>query len=594
MRLTKEKRRRRTVLDNWVKWTKGFKILLEDGINRLRTRQGTKDNEIITANQTNQERLVPPQENPGTGPTRLVALKDRAGQLKERWARLKENAGRTNGPKLIQAGRRLWQVRAGRLQENQIVQDYLLVYRENVAQAKKNQVTLLYNLRRLRAWYNRQTTVGKLGLGAAAYFVLFFSANAIFIGNACGVYVNGQQVAVVADESFAKNTLTEVIRDKSSKAGVALEINDEIYYRGVHAKKADFLDKEELKASLNSALSFNTNAVEIIINGETRICLHDRQEAEDMLKWLRSLYPAEAGEMVAFKEKVELVETVVDERTITTAEEARDMLLYGSDKVEQYVVKNGDTAWDIAAKYDVYVDTLQINNPGVDLWNIQVDQVLKLSREVPLITVLATRQYTTDEEIPYKVEERSDDKLMPGERKVIAAGTAGLRTVTYDVTRENGFEVERVELEQEVLREPTTEIVARGSQIMLASRGGGRIGWPGGGSVISAFGMRSGRMHKGVDISGAYGAPIVAAASGTVIHAATGYDGGYGTNVEISHGSGYVTKYAHMSSLNVHVGQTVQRGELIGRVGATGNAVGAHLHFEVLVNGVPQNPTSYF
>ena len=566
LRLIKEKRRHRTMLDNCAKWFKGFKILLEGSINKAKGHYTEKERPAATERRT----------------------------LKERWSDLQESIGELASRQSIEKISAALKQSAGKIKERQLVQDYLNVWQENADVAKKHHATLKYNAKQLREWYGKQTLVSRVGIGAVAYFVVFFSVNAIFVGNACGVYVNGNQVAVVADESFAKNTLTEVIKDKSNRAGVPLEINDVVYYRGVHAKKDTFLDKEELKDTLNNALSFNTNAVTLVVNGESRLSLNDMQEAQDMLAWLKSLYPAESDETVSFKEQVELVETVVNEKDITPVDEAKDMILYGSDKVEQYVVKNGDTAWDIAAKYDVFLDTLQINNPGVDLWNIKVDQTLKLSREVPMVTVMATRQYTTDEEIPYTVEERSDDKLMPGERRVIASGVAGLRTVTYDVTKENGFEVERVELEQEVLREPTTEVVARGSQIMLASRGGGRIGWPCGGSVISSFGMRSGRMHNGVDISGSYGTSVVAAAAGTVIHAASGYEGGYGNNVEISHGSGYVTKYAHLSSINVHVGQTVQRGELIGRVGATGNAVGAHLHFEVRVNGAPQNPTNYF
>ena len=566
MRQTKERRRHRTLLDNCAKWVKGLRILLQDRVDRIKEHRPAKEGQSIKEGQS----------------------------VKERLAALRVNAGKINGRQFVSSRLAALTESAVRIKERQLVKDYINVLRENTDRAKVNYASLKRNLKILKEWYCKQTVVYRIGIGAVAYFVLFFSANAIFIGNACGVYVNGQQVAVVSDEGFAKNTLSEVVKDKSDKAGVALEINEKVYYRGVHAKKDDFLNKEELKESLNGALSFNTNAVALVINGESRICLNNLQEAEDMLKWLTSLYPADSGDMVSFKEDVELVETVVNEKDLNTVEEAKDMLLYGSDKVEQYSVEDGDTAWDIAAKYDIYMDTLQVSNPGVDLENIQVDQVLKLSREVPMITVVATRQYTTDEEIPYKVEERSDDKLMPGERKVIAAGVTGLRTVTYDVTKENGFEVERVELEQEVLREPTVEVVAKGSQIMLASRGGGRIGWPCGGGVISPFGMRSGRMHNGVDISGSYGTSVVAAASGTVIHAASGYEGGYGNNVEISHGNGYVTKYAHLSSINVHVGQTVQRGELIGRVGATGNAVGAHLHFEVRVNGAPQNPSNYF
>ncbi|MHB8183731.1 MAG: M23 family metallopeptidase [Candidatus Desulforudaceae bacterium] len=72
-----------------------------------------------------------------------------------------------------------------------------------------------------------------------------------------------------------------------------------------------------------------------------------------------------------------------------------------------------------------------------------------------------------------------------------------------------------------------------------------------------------------------------------------GWGGGYGRMVDISHGGGVVTRYAHMSSIAVSSGQEVNRGELIGYVGSSGNSSGPHLHFEVIVNGTQLNPINY-
>jgi len=445
-----------------------------------------------------------------------------------------------------------------------------------------------------REWFVQQTIVCRVCIGLVVYSMMFFSANAIMFGNACGVYVDGEQVAVALDEKTAREVVKQVIEEKSDKAGILLDVEGEIFYRGVHAQQETILNAVDLKESLITALSFNTNAVYLSVDGDIKICLAEKEEALEILKWLESYYHPEADEQISFREHVELVDTVINDGELMSLEDAKNILLYGSDKVEEYVVKNGDTAWDIAAKYDMFPESLQSSNPEADLWHLKIGQVLKISQEAPMITVVATRQYTTDEEIQYYVEERSDDKLMPGEKKIIAAGEKGLRTVTYHVTKENGYEIDRVELAHEVLREPSTEIVARGSQIMIASRGGGRLDRPCSGSIISPFGMRGGRMHNGVDISGgSRGTPIYAAAAGTVIYTGYGYDGGYGNNVEISHGGGYVTKYAHLSSINVNVGQSVQRGEYIGGMGDTGRSFGVHLHFEIHYNGAPMNPANY-
>jgi murein DD-endopeptidase MepM/ murein hydrolase activator NlpD len=100
------------------------------------------------------------------------------------------------------------------------------------------------------------------------------------------------------------------------------------------------------------------------------------------------------------------------------------------------------------------------------------------------------------------------------------------------------------------------------------------------------------RPHEGVDIAAPTGTPIVAAANGVVTRA--GFDSDFGNLVEIRHGWGLSTRYAHASKTLVHVGQVVKRGEKIALVGSTGLAVGPHLHYEVLVNGRPSNPRKFF
>ena len=115
--------------------------------------------------------------------------------------------------------------------------------------------------------------------------------------------------------------------------------------------------------------------------------------------------------------------------------------------------------------------------------------------------------------------------------------------------------------------------------------------WPVSGPVVSAFGMRWGRMHEGIDISASTGTPIRAAASGTVIYA--GWMSGYGNLVVVDHGGGVATAYAHMSSIGAGNGQRVGQGQVIGYVGCTGHCYGPHLHFEVRVNGSPVDPLGY-
>ncbi|MBV9243085.1 MAG: M23 family metallopeptidase [Acidobacteria bacterium] len=105
------------------------------------------------------------------------------------------------------------------------------------------------------------------------------------------------------------------------------------------------------------------------------------------------------------------------------------------------------------------------------------------------------------------------------------------------------------------------------------------------------FGGRAYEFHPGMDIDGERGDLVTASANGTVIKAA--YTNGYGNMVEIDHGNGLVTRYGHMSKLEVSTGDVVTRGQLIGEIGSTGRSTGPHLHFELRYNDKPINPRHF-
>jgi murein DD-endopeptidase MepM/ murein hydrolase activator NlpD len=121
--------------------------------------------------------------------------------------------------------------------------------------------------------------------------------------------------------------------------------------------------------------------------------------------------------------------------------------------------------------------------------------------------------------------------------------------------------------------------------------------WPVNGRVTSPFGnryhpiLKTWKLHTGIDIGASSGTPVKAANSGIVISA--GWMGSYGYTVIIDHGGGISTLYAHHSSLLVKSGDSVLRGDVIARVGSTGLSTGPHLHFEVRVKGVPNDPMKW-
>ena len=149
----------------------------------------------------------------------------------------------------------------------------------------------------------------------------------------------------------------------------------------------------------------------------------------------------------------------------------------------------------------------------------------------------------------------------------------------------------------------TRELEAESARIaaLLSGRGGGTASaspggmlWPTSGPITSGYGWRTHpifgtrRFHAGIDIGAPHGRGVGAAAAGTVIQ--TGSQGGYGTTVIVDHGGGIATLYAHLSSVSVGNGTFVGGGQAVGAVGCTGYCTGPHLHFEVRVNGEPDNP----
>ena len=185
---------------------------------------------------------------------------------------------------------------------------------------------------------------------------------------------------------------------------------------------------------------------------------------------------------------------------------------------------------------------------------------------------------------------------------------------SWSPTSGSGLEIDldpeaQEELERElanIIRQAQAEIRAceareraaaeRNAQPSLGNQSPEGFIMPAGGWITSGFGTRrhpilgTVRNHAGVDISGRTGNPVWAVQSGVVITA--GSLGGYGKTVIVDHG-GYTTLYAHMNAIHVSAGDRVSQGTRVGDIGSTGLSTGPHLHFEVRIGGVAQNPAKY-
>lgn len=224
-----------------------------------------------------------------------------------------------------------------------------------------------------------------------------------------------------------------------------------------------------------------------------------------------------------------------------------------------YIVSNGETITQVAQKFDLHVASiLDANNmSGLDTKNVKGGTELIIPSE--------DTSTSNDWLIAIKKAEEEKKQQEAKRQKELALKQAKLATSTQSRN-----------LTTRSRTASANEEVFSGSIITpISSRG------------ISQY---FGRGHTGVDYMADVGTPVRSAANGKVIKISTGWSGGYGNQILVDHGSGRVTRYAHLSNISVDVGQSVGQGEVIGYSGNTGRSTGPHLHFELIVGGSPVNP----
>ena len=255
-----------------------------------------------------------------------------------------------------------------------------------------------------------------------------------------------------------------------------------------------------------------------------------------------------------------------------------------------YRVSRGDAMLGIADKFKLKSETLLYVNtqlednphnlkPGMELTIPPVDGLYYTWKEGDTFETIAEKFSTTADAIinfPGNRVDLTDPKIETGATVMVPGGSRALRSWEQDL-QTNGRGVNT----------GTGEIGGNAC-------GGGPVstgfGWPASSHNIS--GNPYGPGHLGIDIQANEGDPVFAAGNGIVTMAQSGWNYGYGNVVEIDHGNGYVTVYAHLSAINVDVCTPVGQGTIIGAAGNTGNSFGAHLHFEVRIGGSNVNPFS--
>lgn len=293
------------------------------------------------------------------------------------------------------------------------------------------------------------------------------------------------------------------------------------------------------------------------------------------------------GEDITIKK----VKIPVDKKIYSDSLELSKYLLYGEDaKEEVYTVKVGDTIDTVAFNNEVNPEELLLANDNLTSESnlLYPGQKLKIMQTNPLISVVEESYVVQDTPSAYKTEEKYDDTVLVGNDQVVQEGENGLDRVSQNVKKINGEIVYVDPQEKQVLKEPVSKVILKGSKYVPDVGSLTNWGWPtdSGWTLSSGYVYRNsplgkGReLHTGLDISGTgYGSNIYATNNGRVVTAEYHYS--YGNYVVINHNNGYMTLYGHMSKIAVKAGDIVEKGQVIGYVGSTGDSTGPHVHYEV-------------
>jgi LysM repeat protein len=246
------------------------------------------------------------------------------------------------------------------------------------------------------------------------------------------------------------------------------------------------------------------------------------------------------------------------------------------DKIIEYTIQGGDTISSIAEKFGVSIDTV--------LWQNDLTQSsrIKPGQTLDILPVTGIAHTVRKGDTIYSIAKKYDAEAQP---IVNFPFNSFVNDETFELA------VGQVVIVPEGIKpnvkpvSPRTRQVTPDAGTVVAS---GSFVWPAGGKITQYFVW----YHKAIDIANKSAPNILAADSGTVVVAGWLDNYGYGNRVMLDHGNGYKTLYAHLSRIYVVPGQTVARGDAIGKMGSTGRSTGTHLHFEVLKGGVNINPLS--
>ncbi len=428
---------------------------------------------------------------------------------------------------------------------------------------------------------------------------------------------NGEVIGFVKSESVYKEARNQALERLQIKSGEVTADNgrQELIGNAEYSLKAVKLSQINDAEAICDSLIENsnceiTNACGVYIDGDFLCAVKNETDALAVFDNILSEYEADDDSSVSFVEDINYVQGLYpdNENTVWDAKRLSEKLSDKKSEARYYTVKTGDTISEIAEACSVSTAEIFNLNPEIRE-SIYVGQKILIEKDVNFVQVQITKTQTHTETVKYSTVKVNTDTLYVGDSKTVVKGQNGEQKVTELVTYIDGVRVSSKEISRVTTKEAVDEKIQVGTKRnnYYGSSGGNynfsysgaKFCWPGVGATVisSRYGKRAlNGWHNGIDLcrpGGSMGAPVVAAESGKVIH--TGYQSMGGYVIMIDHGNGITTLYAHLKagSTCVRAGQYVTRGQQIAQIGNTGYVTGAHLHFEVRVNGNRVNPAPY-
>ena len=430
----------------------------------------------------------------------------------------------------------------------------------------------------------------------AAAALVIIVRNGLDLHFVLNVQVNGESVGYVDNEQVFENARDDVQSRINTAKSMLIESGASVpdtqwdvsptYTLAVSGQT--MTESEIANAILRTASDEIVDATAVYIDGELRFVTTEGDHLRTYLESVKEPYEDTDNPSVytAFAHEIRLLDGVYLNESISSYSDIINELNQGAG-IKTYTAVEGDTVQSIVDTTGVSFDSLAQMNPELLTLDQEVEagtEIITGAASAELLKVKVVRQETETVAIPFDTQNSESSEYDFGKVVTLQEGEDGSEDVTYEITMIDGVVTDRQAISYNVTKQAVPEITVTGTRLksgMVAQIGSGSFIWPVPNYTYVSRWMSSG--HRGADICAAYGTTIIASDSGTVI--AAGWHYSYGNYVEIDHGNGYKTLYAHMSAISVTQGQAVSQGDKIGEVGSTGNSTGNHCHFEMFYNG---------